>query len=190
MPELTASDVTILLQDLHKGDPDAQDRLLTTVYNELRRMAASFLLGERPDHTLEPTALVNEFVLRLLGRDLAARDRRSFFALATVAMRHILAEHGRRRGTQKRGDGWRRVPLDDVADYFERQNLDVQAVNEALTGLELLEPRQSEAVTLHYFAGFTVKEIAEQLEVSVSTVESDLRLARAWLRRELAETTP
>jgi RNA polymerase sigma factor (sigma-70 family) len=82
------------------------------------------------------------------------------------------------------------VPLDDVADYFDRQRLDVQAVNEALAGLALLEPRQSEAVTLHYFGGFTVTEIAEQLKVSVSTAESDLRIARAWLRRQLGGTDP
>jgi RNA polymerase sigma-70 factor (ECF subfamily) len=188
MTDQQPGEVTTVLQDLRTGDPDAQGRLLTMVYDELRRMAAGFLHGERPDHTLQPTAVVNEFVLRLLGTDLKAQNGRSFFALATVAMRRILAEHARRRNTRKRGDGWRRVPLDDMVDYFKRQNLDIEALNEALASLAVLDPRQSEAVTLLYFGGFTVKEIAEQLQVSVSTVESDLRFAKAWLRRQLAET--
>lgn len=179
------SDVTIVLRELRAGEPDAQTRLLSLVYDELRQMAAGFLRGNRPGQTLQPTAVVHEFVLRLLGTDLQASDRRSFFALATVAMRRILAEHARRRNAQKRGDGWRRVPLDDLADYFVRQDLDVEALNEALARLATLDQRQSEAVTLHYFGGFTVKEIAGQLQVSVSTVESDLRSAKAWLRRQL-----
>jgi RNA polymerase sigma factor (TIGR02999 family) len=190
MNEQKPSDVTAVLGELHAGDLDAQNRLLEIVYDELREMAAGFLLAERPGHTLQPTAVVHEFVLRLHGTELEALDRRSFFKFATVVMRHVLAEHGRRRAAQKRGHGCARVPLDDVADYFDRQRLDVQAVNEALAGLALLEPRQSEAVTLHYFGGFTVTEIAEQLKVSVSTAESDLRIARAWLRRQLGGTDP
>jgi RNA polymerase sigma factor (TIGR02999 family) len=185
MIDHTPSDVTTVLSELHAGDPDAQGRLLNAVYGELRQMAAGFLGGERRDHTLQPTALVNEFALRLLGTDLKARDRSSFFALATVAMRNILAEHGRRRAAQKRGDNWPRVPLDDVADYFERHNLDVQALNQALVLLAVHDQRQSEVITLHYFGRFTVPEIAEQLDISVSTVESDLRHAKAWLRRQL-----
>jgi RNA polymerase sigma factor (TIGR02999 family) len=188
MPDHIPSDVTIVLQDLHKGDPDAQGRLLSMVYGELRQMAAGFLHGERTDHTLQPTALVNEFVLRLLGTKLQAQDRNSFFALAAKVMRSILAEHGRRRRAQKRGGCWQRVPLDDVAAYFERQHLDVEAVDEALDDLAVHDQRQSEAITLHYFGGFTVTEITEQLQVSVSTVEADLRLGRAWLRKQLGGT--
>jgi RNA polymerase sigma factor (TIGR02999 family) len=184
------SDVTTVLCELHAGNPDAQDRLLNTVYDELRQMAAGCLRGERANHTLQPTALVNEFVLRLFRTDLQARDRGSFFALATKVMRRILAEHGRRRTAQKRGGCWQRVPLDDVADYFEREKLDVEAVDEALARLALLNQRQSEVITLRFFGGFTVSQIAGQLEVSVSTVESDLRLAKAWLRRQLAEKAP
>jgi RNA polymerase sigma factor (TIGR02999 family) len=182
----SATDVTTVLGQLHAGDPDAQGRLLARVYDELRSIAASFMHAERRDHTLQPTALVNEFVLRLLGTDLKATDRRSFFSLATVAMRRILAEHGRRRCTSKRGGNWRRVPLDDVAEYFEKQQLDVEAVTAGLNELALRYPRQSEVITLHYLASFTVREIAEQLQVSVSTVESDLRFARAALHRQLA----
>jgi RNA polymerase sigma factor (TIGR02999 family) len=157
------------------------------VYDELRGIAAQFVLDEDAAQTLQPTALVHEAYLRLdsggtLG---SAPNRRFFFAAAARAMRQVLVDHARRRHTEKRGEGWRRVPLDAVLDYFERENLDVVALHEALDELAALDERQSNVVVLRFFGGFTVAEVANQLDMSVSTVESDFRLARAWLHRQI-----
>jgi RNA polymerase sigma factor (TIGR02999 family) len=181
-------DITGLLRRLAAGDPDAQSRLLQAVYDELRDKAGGFMRGERPGHSWQPTELVHEGLLRLFGGRIPTESRGAFFAAAARAMRELLVEHALARGTQKRGGGWQRVPLDDVVDHFERQNLDVAAVDEALERLAALNPRQSQIVTWRFFGRFTVEDIAEMLEVSVSTVESDWRLARAWLHGQLAET--
>jgi RNA polymerase sigma factor (TIGR02999 family) len=183
------SDLSTVLEELHAGNQDAQSRLLHMVYDELRRMAACFMHGERPSHTWQPTDLVHEALVRLLGGQLPSRSRGEFFGAAAEAMRRLLVEHARRRKAQKRGDGRQRVPLDEVAMYFEQEKLDVAAVPEAVDLLSTFQPRQSQVVTWHYFGRFTVKEIAHMLAVSVSTVESDLRFARAWLHRQLAGTT-
>ena len=180
-------EATRLLHAIQEGDTKAKDRLIHLVYDELRGIAARFLLEEDTSPTLQPTALVHESYLRL-DRDGAlggAANRRYFFAAAAQAMRQVLVDHARRRNTEKRGDGWRRVPLDAVLDYFEREKLDVVALHDALDELAALDERQSQTVVLRFFGGFTVPEVAEQLGVSVSTVESDFRLARAWLHRQI-----
>ena len=183
-------DVTGLLREMHAGDPEAQGRLVQTVYDELRRMAADLLRGERPGHSWQATDLAHQVFFRLFGKDLQAQNRSEFFGAASRAMRELLIEHARLRKTQKRGDGWRRVPLDDVADAFERQNLDAAAVHEALDRLAGFHPRQSQVVTLRFFGRYTLDEIAALLEVSVSTVQSDLRIALAWLHAQLGGTKP
>jgi RNA polymerase sigma factor (TIGR02999 family) len=187
MPEQADSDVTAVLCQLHAGDPEAQGRLLNLVYDELRRMAAGFMRREAPDHTWQATDLVHETLGRLLGADVLRQttNRHHFFGTVARIMRQLLIEHVRLRQAHKRGGGWRRVPLDELSDYFTRQDLDVLAVHEALERLAALNERQSQVVTLRYFGGFTVEEIAAQLEVSVSTVESDFRLARTWLHTQL-----
>ena len=142
---------------------------------------------EHPGHTLSPTAVVHEAVIKLLGEaalDRAA-DRSYLFASAARAMREVLIDHARRRATARRGGGRRRVPLDAVVDYFEDQGLDLVAVHEALDRLAERNGRQAQVVTLRYFGGLTVPEIAEALGVSVGTVERDWRIARAWLSNEL-----
>ena len=173
-------DVTLLLER-------ARDELVALVYDELRRVASRLMRRERPDHTLAPTAVVHEAVIRLLG-DAAfdrAGDRSYLFAAAARAMREVLIDHARRRATARRGGGRRRIPLDAVVDYFADQGLDLVAVHEALDRLAGLHERQSQVVTLRYFGGLTVPEIAAALEVSVGTVERDWRIARAWLSNEL-----
>ena len=182
-------DVTRLLERVRAGDELARGDLIAQVYAELRRLAAGLMRREHPGHTLPPTAVVHEAVIRLLGE--AAFDRAAGrsdrFAAAARAMREVLIDHALRRATARRGGGRRRIPLDAVVDYFADQGLDLVAVHEALDRLPGLHRRQSQVVTLRYFGGMTVPEIAAALEVSVGTVERDWRIARAWLSNELRE---
>ncbi len=178
-----------ILGRARKGDEGARSELIAQVYDELRRVASGLMRRERPDHTLSPTAVVHEAVIRLLGAGVfdRAADRRYLFASATRAMREILVEHARWRAARRHGGGHRRVPLDGVLDHFQEQGVDVIAVHEALDRLAEWDHRQSQVMTLRYFGGLTVPEVAEVLGVSVVTVERDWRLARAWLRGELRE---
>ncbi len=166
-----------------------EEELLARVYDELRQVASRLMRKERSDHTLSPTAVVHEAVIRLLrDPDFASADHSYLLASASRAMREVLIDHARRRGADRRGAGWRRVSLDSVVDYFEAQKLDILAVHEALDRLAVLNARQSQVMTLRYFGGLTVPEVAAALGVSVVTVERDWRLARAWLRGQLRET--
>jgi RNA polymerase sigma factor (TIGR02999 family) len=182
-------DVTAILGRARAGDERAKDELLTVVYQELRQVAARLMKSERPDHTLSPTAVVHEAVIRLLGDAVIGKapDRSYLFAAAARAMREVLIDHARRRNAARRGGGWERMPLDLIVDYFDAQGLDVVAVHEALDRLAQLNPRQSQVITLRYFGGMTVPEISAALGVSVVTVERDWRLARAWLRDQLRD---
>ncbi len=181
--------VTTLLQEIRAGSPGARDQLIALVYDELRRLGGGLLRRERPGHTLQPTALVNEAVLRLLGPGAlaGAQGRGQLLAAAARAMRQVLVDHARRRAADKRGGGRERLPLDDVLDHFAEQRLDLLAVHEALDRLAGLHERQAQVVELRFFGGYTVEEIAEQLGVSASTVESDFRKATAFLRGQLSE---
>ena len=180
-------DLTLILGKARAGDDGARSELVTLVYDELRRVAARLMRRERSDHTLSPTAVVHEAVIRLLGEEVfdRAADRSFLFASAARAMREVLIDHARRRAADRRGGGRRRVPLDAVVDYFEQQGLDVVAVHEALDRLAELDARQAQIMTLRYFGGMTVPEVAAALGVSVVTVDRDWRLARAWLAGQL-----
>lgn len=180
-------DFTLIFGRARAGDERARGELIELVYDELRRIASGLMRRERTDHTLSPTAVVHEAVIRLLGGEVfeKAADRTYLFASAARAMREVLIDHARRRATDRRGGGRRRVPLDGVLDYFQRQELDVIAVHEALDLLAVWNRRQSQVMTLRYFGGLTVPEIAASLGVSVVTVERDWRLARAWLGGQL-----
>jgi RNA polymerase sigma-70 factor, ECF subfamily len=180
-------ELTVLLEAARAGRKDAGDQLAREIYHELRRVAALLLRRERPDHSLEPSALVNEALLRLFGGSAIAEapNRRYLFAAAARAMRQILVDHARRRRAARRGGAYSRVPLDDVLDHYEAQQLDMLALNEAVDELMSLNERQGLVVILRFFAGLSVPEVADALEVSVSTVESDWRIARAWLRDRL-----
>jgi RNA polymerase sigma-70 factor, ECF subfamily len=178
---------TLMFGRVRAGDEGARGELIALVYDELRRIASGLMRRERSGHTLSPTAVVHEAVIRLLGDAVfdKATDRSFLFASAARAMREVLVDHARRRAAERRGGRRRRVPLDGVLDYFEGQGLDVIAVHEALDRLAEWNPRQSQVMTLRYFGGLTVQEVAESLGVSVVTVERDWRLARAWLGGQL-----
>ena len=179
--------LTMIMGRARAGDGPARGERIAVIYDELRRVASGLMRRERRDHTLSPTAVVHEAVIRLLGAAVfdKAADRSYLFASAARAMREVLVEHARRRGADRRGGGRRRVSLDRVVDYLEAQELDVIAVHEALDRLGEWNRRQAQVMTLRYFGGLTVPEVAESLGVSVVTVERDWRLARAWLVGQL-----
>jgi RNA polymerase sigma-70 factor, ECF subfamily len=182
-----ARGLTVILGQARAGDERARGELVTLVYEELRQVAGRLMRRERADHTLSPTAVVHEAVIRLLGGAVfdKAADRSYLFASAARAMREVLIDHARRRSADRRGGGRRALPLDAVVDYFEEQGLDVVAVHEALDRLAERDPRQAQVMTLRYFGGMTVAEVAAALGVSEVTVERDWRLARAWLVGQL-----
>jgi RNA polymerase sigma-70 factor (ECF subfamily) len=187
MEAAPAQELTLILGRARNGDEGARGELIAIVYDELRSVASCLMRRERADHTLSPTALVHEAVIRLLGDAVFDKspDRAYLFASAARAMREVLIDHARRRATDKRGRGRRRAPLDLVAEYFDERGLDIVAVHEALDRLAAWNERQGQVMTLRYFGGMSVPEVAAALNVSVVTVERDWRLARAWLRGEL-----
>ena len=184
--ESSPSDVTRLLADLSGGQTGALERLLPLVYDELKQLAASQLRRERDEHTLGPTALVHEAFFRLVDqRSVSWQGRAHFFGVAAQAMRRILVDHARRRSAAKRGRQ-HQVTLDSEAAGADAAPADeVLAVDEALERLAAVDPRQAKLVELRYFAGFSIEEAAELLEISPATAKRDWTFARAWLQREL-----
>lgn len=182
-------DMTALIGRAGAGDRDAMEVVFRAVFDELRRMAAGLMRGERPDHTLQPTALVNEMMLRFLDGGMLGDvpSRRYFFAACARAMRRILVNHALRRGAAKRLGRRDRLPLDNLLAFYERKKLDVVDLDEAVERLSGYNERQGLVVSLRFFAGMSVPEVAAALGVSVATVEGDWRLARAWLKGQLAE---
>ena len=179
-------EVTRLLLAWRQGDRGALDRLIPIVYGELHRMAAGYLRGERPGHSLQPSAIVNEAYLRLLGRQGANwQNRAHFFAVAAQSMRRVLVEHARRRETLKRGGQGSRYLLDTVV-LTEPRSVDLIALDDALAKLTALDEEQGRVVELRFFGGLTEEEVAEALEVSYSTVHRKWLLAKAFLHRELS----
>lgn len=178
---------TRLLADLGQGNPDAAQRLLPLVYDELRGLAERYFRRQRADHTLQPTALVHEAFLKLVDQTQARwQDRAHFFAVAAIAMRHILVNHAVARNAQKRGGGQARLALHNGLEPADQMEFDALAVDEALKKLAAFDPRKAQVVELRFFSGLAVDEVAEVLGVSKSTIEADWRMARAWLSRELA----
>jgi len=182
--------VTQLLNDWSKGDQDALNQLMPLVYAELRRLAASYLSRERSDHTLQPTALVNEAYLRLIDQNgVAWENRAQFFGIAAQMMRRILVNHARDRHADKRGGPeLLRVSLDDAISFFEERDVNLVALDEALTRLEEMDQRQSQIVELRFFGGLTIEEVAAQLHTSPATVKREWATAKLWLQRELSRT--
>ena len=176
------SRVTQLLLDWSDGDERARDEVLPLVYDELRRLAALYLLRERHDHTLQPTALVHEAYLRLVDqRQVNWRNRAQFVGLAAVMMRRILVNYARDRAAGKRGGDLQRVPLSDADEPGRPQDVDVIVLHDALDQLSAIDPRKSRIVELKFFGGLTTNEIAEVLQLSPATIERDWSFARAWL---------
>ena len=183
-------EVTRLLLAWRQGDRDALDRLIPLVYGELHRMAERYLRRERRGHTLQPSAIVNEAYLRLLGRQGADwKNRAHFFAVAAQSMRRILVEHARHRDAKKRGGQGTRYLLDTVV-LTEPRAVDLIAVDDALAKLTALDSEQGRVVELRFFGGLTEEETAEALEISLSTVHRKWLLAKAFLHRELSGSSP
>jgi RNA polymerase sigma-70 factor (ECF subfamily) len=185
----TPGRVTELLRAWNRGSREALDELVPVVYTELRRLARRQLARERPDHTLEPAALANEAFLRIAGyQRVGWQDRAHFFAIAARIMRRILVDHARRRRARKRGASPTRVSSVDLV--VPARSVDIEALEEALTRLEALDPRQGQVVELRYFGGLSVAETAEALQISPATVKRNWSVAKLWLRRELARAGP
>ena len=176
-------EITQLLQAWVQGEKGAESALVNTIYTELRKMADSYLRGERSSHTLQPTALVHEAYLRLVNqRSAGLGGRRQFFALASKMMRRILVDHARRRASVKRGSGMTILQLNaDLADFSSLSDPALTALDSALESLAKLDPSKAQMVELRFFGGLTVKETAEILEISEATVYREWRLTRAWL---------
>jgi RNA polymerase sigma factor (TIGR02999 family) len=176
--------VTELLRAWGRGSREALDQLVPVVYGELRRLARQQLVRERSDHTLEPAALANEAFLRLAGYERVGwQDRAHFFAIAARIMRRILVEHARRRRARKRGGGATRVSSVELA--APGRSIDIEALEQALSRLEALDPTQGRVVELRYFGGLSVAETAAALQISPATVKRNWSVAKLWLRREL-----
>jgi RNA polymerase sigma factor (TIGR02999 family) len=179
-------DITSLLKAWSGGDSAALEQLAAHVYPELRRMARQFMKNERPDNTLQATALVNELYLRLVDvTKVEWQQRAQFFAMAAQMMRRILVDAARARGSQKRGGVAPKVNIDETAVLSPAPDRSILALDDALTAFSRLAPRQAKVVELRYFGGLTEEEIVATLEISPRTVRRDWDLAKAWLLREL-----
>ena len=184
-----APDITRLLVDWSEGRRDALDQLMPAIYQELHKIAGSYLRRERAEHTLQPTALIHEAYLRLVGQNVPSfKSRTHFYGVAAHVMRQILVEHARARGAAKRGAGGRKVSLDDVTLFSAERTADLVALDDALTTLAGFDERKCKVIELRFFAGLSLDDTADALGVSVATIGRELRLAQAWLQRELDRT--
>lgn len=181
------AETTDILLALSGPSPDAAERLMPRVYEELKRIAEGAMRRERKDHTLQPTALVNEAFLRLIdGTRVQWQSRAHFFAVAATVMRRILVSHARSRGAQKRGGDGNRIPLhDEMAAVRGQADVDVLELDTLLDALAELNERHAKVVELRFFADLTIEEVAESLGVSDWTVKNDWRVARAWMLKQL-----
>lgn len=178
-----------MLVDWSNGNKAALDQLMPLVYQELRRLASHYLRKERPDHTLQSLALVNEAYLRLVDySNLRWQDRAQFFGLAAQVMRRILIDHARSHQYAKRGGGSRKVELDEAAVLSEERASDLVALDDALTHLAAVDPRKSQVVELRFFGGLNIEETAEVLNVSSMTIQREWRWAKAYLHREISNS--
>jgi RNA polymerase sigma factor (TIGR02999 family) len=185
------SDATELLLAWSNGDESAFDRLVPLVYQELRILAQRYMRHERPDHTLQATALVNEAYVRLIDVNrIQWQNRAHFLAVAATTMRRILVEFARHRGRQKRGGDAVQLAIDEGMEIVEEKGADLVALSDALSALATFDERMSQVVELRFFGGLTVQETADVLRVSPETVMRDWKTAKAWLLRELNQAKP
>jgi RNA polymerase sigma factor (TIGR02999 family) len=181
-----ARTVTLLIRDLAGGDQGALDRIIPLVYAELRRIAESQLRRERPGHTLQPTALVHEVYVRMIGHEQTGyRDRAHFLAIAAHAMRKILIDHARGHNAAKRGGGREKFAIDEERDGLVERPAALIALDDALAALEVKDPLLARLVEMRYFGGLTAEESSAVLNLEINAVRRQLRLAEAWLRREM-----
>jgi len=179
--------ITVLLAQWSSGNQAALDELIPLVYEELHRLASNYMRSERPGHLLQTTALVNEAYMRLIDRDrVSCLERAHFFAVAAQVMRRVLVDYARGRDRAKRGGGDAPVALEDAAIVSDNRAEEILAINSALDKLSAFDPRKGRVFELRYFGGMSVDEAAQTLSVSPVTVARDWRMARLWLRREIA----
>jgi RNA polymerase sigma-70 factor, ECF subfamily len=178
-------EITRLLKAMKRGDPSAVDRLLPLVYAELHRLASAYMRRERQDHTLQPTALINEAYLRLAKGNSDWQNREHFIGVAAQVMRRVLVDHARAHTAKMRGGELRRVELEEGLAISEERTEEMLAVDEALSRLTEENPRQAKVVELRYFGGLSVEQIAAVLTIGPRSVKRDWALARIWLLNEL-----
>jgi len=179
-------EITQLLLRWSRGEQAALDQLMPVVYEELRKLAHSYLRRERPDHTLQPTALINEAYLRLVKQDFPEwQSRRHFYGVAAQLMRQILVEYARTRAADKRGGGGQKFSLDEALTFSDEKTAELVALDDALISLAKFDERKVRIIELRYFGGLSLEETAAELGVSIATIGHEMRLARAWLRREM-----
>jgi RNA polymerase sigma factor (TIGR02999 family) len=176
--------ITQLLHQWREGNREALDQLMPLIYDELRRLAGHYLKSERPSHTLQATALVNEAYIRLVDMDVPWEDRAHFFAVAARLLRRILVDHAKSHRRAKRGGGQAQVTLNEYVASGETDK-DIIALDDSLRSLAEFDERKSQIIELHFFGGLTYEEMAEALRISPATVHRELRLAKAWLHHEL-----
>jgi RNA polymerase sigma factor (TIGR02999 family) len=182
----TQHEITRLLADWSNGDQQALEKLTPLVYDELRRLAARYLRQERVGHTLQSTALVHEAYMKLVGQNSVRwQNRAHFFGIAAQMIRRILVDYARARKADKRGSGAEKLSLDEAIALPGGQDLDLVALDDALEGLAKIDPRQSRLVELRFFAGLTIEETAEVMQMSLATAKRDWVSAKAWLSREV-----
>lgn len=183
-----ASQVSAMLEDLRNGDAAAASRLLPIVYRELRRLAGYYMRGEKSGQTIQPTELVHEAYLRLVGQErIEWQGRTHFLAMAATSMRRILVDRARKKLAEKHGGGEEKIQLEEALVFSPQKSKDLVALDDALKVLEELSPRQARVVELRFFAGMEIEEIAKLEGVSVRTIKQDWSLARAWLHHEIAK---
>jgi len=186
-PVNSANEVTQLLVSWGKGDQQSLENLIPLVYDELRRQARRYLRRERPDHTLQSSALVHEVYVRLIDQRQANWHNRSqFFGVAAQLMRRILVDHARSRGAVKRGAGVTKLAIAEEVAAIEMQNVDLIALDTSLTKLEQIDPQQCRIVELRFFSGLSIEDTADALSISPATVKRDWAMAKAWLYREIS----
>jgi RNA polymerase sigma factor (TIGR02999 family) len=181
---------TQLLTEWRSGHPQALERLTPLVYDELRRLARNYMRAERGSHTLQATAVVHEAFMRLIQANVALQDRGHFFALASRLMRRVLVDHAKSRSRIKRNSGARDLIAEDTGEVVPPMDFDVVALDDALEGLQQMEPRLAQVIELFYFGGLTYDQIAAAVGTSAATVHRDIRLARAWLLNEIGGARP
>jgi len=186
LKEHPAHDVTLLLNRVSEGDNSAPGKLLELVYEDLRHLAGAYMKNERGDHTLQATALVHEAYLRMVDwENVSWENRAQFFAVAAQVMRRVLVDHARGRNAAKREGSQHKLALDEAVSFADEKEFDVLALEEALSSLEQLDPRQAKIVEMRFFGGLSIDEVAHVLKLSPTTVKREWTIAKAWFQREL-----
>jgi RNA polymerase sigma factor (TIGR02999 family) len=189
MPTSSSAGITQLLERWGNGEEDARDELMSLVYDELHRLAATYLRRERREHTLQPTALVNELFLKFSEQhNMSWQNRAQFFGVSAQMMRRILVDYARAHAASKRGGDRHCVSLKNIAAFGAQPDLDLLALHAVLEDLEKIDPDQARIVELRFFGGLTIKETEEVMKISHATIEREWRVAKAFLKRELTRT--